>query len=154
MLRADRGWNQKQLAAAARVSNLTIVRIENEGVNPHPQTLHKVANALGVRVADLYEEPAVAGKGEAVRLSARLDEIEEEMRAAGRGLEMGRLFALDNDLAVLFGRVAELDPRDRVQIRERILEMMDRAMFFAQEVQERAQDHAAQVEELRKKRGA
>ncbi len=154
MLRAERGWNQKELAAAAGVSNLTIVRLENETGHPHAKTLHKVAEALGVSVRDLYEEPALAGKGEALRFSGRVDEVEREMLSAGRGLEMGRLFNLDNELSILSAQAQELEAQERASIEDRIKELRDLVWYYAEQVQERAQLQAAQLDEGRKARSA
>ena len=47
--------SQKELAAAAGVSNRTIVDIEAGRVRPHPATLRKLAKALGVKPAALAE---------------------------------------------------------------------------------------------------
>jgi transcriptional regulator with XRE-family HTH domain len=53
-LRRGKAWTQVQLADKAGVSQSTIAQIES-GVrpNPHPGTLGKLADALGVEPADL-----------------------------------------------------------------------------------------------------
>jgi transcriptional regulator with XRE-family HTH domain len=60
-LRTDRGWSQRKLANKARTSQITISEIELGLRDPHPTTLRKIAEALGVSVAELSaEEPAAS----------------------------------------------------------------------------------------------
>lgn len=47
------GWTQHQLAAKAGVNVRTITRIERNYVTPNVATLARIAQALGVTVADL-----------------------------------------------------------------------------------------------------
>lgn len=56
-LRRGRALTQAELANIAKVSQSTIAQIER-GVrpNPHPGTLGKLADALGVSPADLLED--------------------------------------------------------------------------------------------------
>src|SRR5215217_5433892 len=56
--RESRGLLQKELASEAGLSEFTINRIET-GDNIRPNTARKVADALGVEVADLIESPPV-----------------------------------------------------------------------------------------------
>jgi transcriptional regulator with XRE-family HTH domain len=51
--RLDSGLSQEELHQATGVSRDTISRIEGGTRNPHPRTLRKIAQALGVTVADL-----------------------------------------------------------------------------------------------------
>jgi transcriptional regulator with XRE-family HTH domain/tetratricopeptide (TPR) repeat protein len=51
MLRALRGWNQSQLAAAAGMDPSTIVRYENGRNSPPPASLERLLEAAGVPVA-------------------------------------------------------------------------------------------------------
>ena len=58
-LRMGRGWTQRKLAHEARTSQHTIGEIELGLRDPHPTTLRKIAEALGVSEAQLSgEEPA------------------------------------------------------------------------------------------------
>ena len=47
--------SQRQLAERARVSQATIVKIERGDARPHPSTLRKLAEALGVEPEEFYE---------------------------------------------------------------------------------------------------
>ena len=55
-LRKGKGMYQYQLADASNVSELTIIRIENNQVQPNPATLICIADALGVKVEELRGE--------------------------------------------------------------------------------------------------
>ena len=54
-LREDRLLSQRELARRAGVSNKTIVDIEAGRIRPHPATLRKLAEALGVEPPALSE---------------------------------------------------------------------------------------------------
>lgn len=55
-LRLSLGLTQIELAKKASVAPGTVVRWEKgEGTKPHPGSLTKIANALGVERADLLE---------------------------------------------------------------------------------------------------
>jgi len=53
--RALRGMTQRELAAKAEVSPVTIVKVENEGRSPRAKTLFKIAQALGVDPREIDE---------------------------------------------------------------------------------------------------
>ncbi len=53
-LRQERSWTQNQLAFHAGLAPSVISQIENGKRNPSASTLRKLANALGVEVADLF----------------------------------------------------------------------------------------------------
>jgi transcriptional regulator with XRE-family HTH domain len=56
-IRLRRGLSQADLSAATGVAEFTISEIESgKRANPRPSTLRKLAQALGVEVADLYGE--------------------------------------------------------------------------------------------------
>ena len=55
-LRKEKGIYQYQLAKASNVSELTIIRIENNQVQPNPATLICIADALGVPVKELKDK--------------------------------------------------------------------------------------------------
>jgi transcriptional regulator with XRE-family HTH domain len=52
-IRLDRGYSQEELHKLTGVSRDTISRLETgDRPNPHPRTLRKLAEALGVSVGD------------------------------------------------------------------------------------------------------
>ena len=55
-LRRRRGLSQKDLAEASGVGQDTISGIESGRHEPRPSTLRKLADTLGVEVADLFEK--------------------------------------------------------------------------------------------------
>src|SRR5215213_5041830 len=56
--RESRGLTQRELAAEAAVGHVTIARIET-GASVTPPTARKIAETLGLSVADLMERPPV-----------------------------------------------------------------------------------------------
>ncbi len=52
--RAKQGKSITQLAKEANVNTKTISRIENSQVIPRPQTMGKIARALGIDYEDFY----------------------------------------------------------------------------------------------------
>jgi transcriptional regulator with XRE-family HTH domain len=55
-LRLNLGLTQAELAARAGVSEFTVVRLETgKDRRPHPSTRRKLAEALGVAIADVDE---------------------------------------------------------------------------------------------------
>ena len=56
--RESRGFTQRELAAEAGISEVTVARLET-GHSSTPPTARKIADALGVAVADLLERPPV-----------------------------------------------------------------------------------------------
>ena len=58
-LRIRRGWSQGDLGREAGVRSDTVSSIERGRHAPRPSTLRKLAEALGVEVADLFREPEV-----------------------------------------------------------------------------------------------
>ncbi|MGP1579415.1 MAG: XRE family transcriptional regulator [Wolinella sp.] len=55
-LRHDNGWTQSDLAKFSGVSVETIKRYEKGKTNPTNDNLEKIANALNVRIKDLYDD--------------------------------------------------------------------------------------------------
>jgi transcriptional regulator with XRE-family HTH domain len=52
-IRLDRGYSQEELHRLTGISRDTISRLETgDRPNPHPRTLRKLAEALGVSVGD------------------------------------------------------------------------------------------------------
>ena len=54
--RKKRGLSQRALAKAAKVSFVTIARLETEKFDPRLSTLRQLAKALKVKVRDLINE--------------------------------------------------------------------------------------------------
>jgi transcriptional regulator with XRE-family HTH domain len=94
------GETQVTLADKSGVAEHTISRIEH-GASLRPTTARKLADALGVAVADLMESPpvlALAGKGEAPDTGSSVDSTEEvitfddeAVRAAISAAKAGKL---------------------------------------------------------------
>ena len=57
-LRDSAGLTQEELARAANIGRVTLVRLENGEQTPRVMTLVAIAEALGKRVSDLLVEPA------------------------------------------------------------------------------------------------
>ncbi len=66
-LRLEKGWSQNELAYHAKLAPSVISLIETGKRDPNATTLRKLANALGVRIPDLFEE---SGTGKASRRSS------------------------------------------------------------------------------------
>jgi transcriptional regulator with XRE-family HTH domain len=93
------GETQLTLADKSGVAEHTISRIEH-GASLRPTTARKLADALGVAVADLMESPPVlasAGKAKAPDTGSSVDSTEvitfddEAVRAAYRAAKAGKL---------------------------------------------------------------
>jgi transcriptional regulator with XRE-family HTH domain len=78
--RESHGLTQRELAAEAGVGAVTVARIET-GASVTPPTARKIAEALGVAVADLLERPPVPLAG-ASQEAGRLEE--ERLEAASK----------------------------------------------------------------------
>jgi transcriptional regulator with XRE-family HTH domain len=91
------GWSQKKLAEEADVSRDSISNYETGHREAWPGTAGKLADALGVEIADLAkpaEELAGAGKGKAPReagltdvLTAKINEVQQRYGPRRYGLE-------------------------------------------------------------------
>jgi transcriptional regulator with XRE-family HTH domain len=55
-LRDAKGWSQERLAEAAYLDRSYLAGIESGSRNPSVRSLLKIANALRVRVGDLFSE--------------------------------------------------------------------------------------------------
>lgn len=67
-IRTMRGMNQIDLAEASGVSQNTISEIETGRRKARPATLGKLARALGVDIADFFDEPTYPKKARALSL--------------------------------------------------------------------------------------
>jgi len=56
LLRAKRRFSQEAVAEHANIAQNQISEIENEKANPNLETIIKIADALNVKVKDLFEE--------------------------------------------------------------------------------------------------
>jgi transcriptional regulator with XRE-family HTH domain len=65
LLRAERGLTLRSAADLCGVTKETLSALERGVREPHDPTLAKIAKGYGVPVAELLEEPALAGKAEA-----------------------------------------------------------------------------------------
>jgi len=61
--RDRRGYSVRELARRARVTYVTVVRIENGHTSPTVDMLEKLAKALNVNVRDFFPSPTSARKG-------------------------------------------------------------------------------------------
>lgn len=97
--REEQGWDQRELAFRAQISDKTIQRLEGAQVDkPRPSTLRKIAEATGRTVADIRPDM----ESEEKDLRAQLDRIEEKVDDA-----LNRLQALSVSLAVEAGAEGE-----------------------------------------------
>ena len=81
-LRLEKGWSQNELAYHAKLAPSVISLIETGKRDPNATTLRKLAEALEVRIPDLFEE---SGSGKARRRSSPepslFNGLEEERRS-------------------------------------------------------------------------
>lgn len=77
-LRLEKGWNQNELAFHADLAPSVISQIETGKREPSATTLHKLADALGVDIPDLFER----FDSPKDRSPLRLDDIEERVKEA------------------------------------------------------------------------
>jgi transcriptional regulator with XRE-family HTH domain len=103
-IRRRKGWSQKDLAEESGVGQDTISGIESGRHEPRPSTLRKLADALGVEVADFFREPAIP-LDEAPREAGRLSAIDVALDAARRQI------ALENQAMFSGQSERELDQR-------------------------------------------
>lgn len=59
-LRSQKGLSQFALSLSSRVHPSVLSRIESGRYRPYPAEAKRIARALGVRVEDLFPEPAVS----------------------------------------------------------------------------------------------
>ncbi len=75
LLRAERGWTLREAAPRLGVTPGTLSELERGVRHPQDVTLAKIAKGYEVPVADLLEEPALAGKAEAPGRGFDFEEI-------------------------------------------------------------------------------
>ncbi len=102
-VRAERGWTVRRLAEESGVDKNTISEAERGLRKPNPITMHKLARALGVEVADLFPKsaaPPPSPRGRRRReflehiktldreaLAALSDELDEQLMSGPSGPE-------------------------------------------------------------------
>src|SRR5215211_1258686 len=89
--RESRGLTQRELAAKAGVGEVTVARIET-GASVTPSTARKIAETLGVAVADLLERPPVP-LAEASQETRRLEDKWPEAEPPQDPLQWERVLA-------------------------------------------------------------
>ena len=114
-IRRRKGWSQKDLAEESGVGQDTISGIESGRHEPRPSTLRKLADALGVEVADFFREPAIP-LDEAPREAGRLSAIDVALDAARRQI------ALENQVMFSGQSEGELDQRHANNAMQRLRE--------------------------------
>lgn len=62
-LRNEKGMTQQELSDRTGLAASYVSRIENRRLEPRPQTLRKIASALGVTVSEIFQERASASGG-------------------------------------------------------------------------------------------
>jgi transcriptional regulator with XRE-family HTH domain len=109
-IRKERGLSQQRLSELAGVDKVTIVHIENGKVSPKVETLAKLADALGVEVADFFPKaepplfpPDMAtpeqGRSDIGRSDIDVRALDEKLAADLRQQRQARLQELDAKLA-------------------------------------------------------
>lgn len=93
-IRRQKGLSQKDLANSSGVGQDTISGIESGRHEPRPSTLRKLAEALGVQVADFFREPALP-KAEAPRGAGLSAEDARQGPLATRLLRAWRAYVWD-----------------------------------------------------------
>lgn len=56
-IRKQKGMTQQHLSSASEIEKANLSRIESGMTNPTVLTLHKICNAFGVTVVDLFNHP-------------------------------------------------------------------------------------------------
>jgi transcriptional regulator with XRE-family HTH domain len=116
--RESHGLTQRELAAEAGVGEVTVARIET-GASVTPPTARKIAQALGVRVADLLERPPVpldeapqeTGPLHHVRRPHDSMEVSDEVKKASVRLEKVRQILDARDA----GKLDDVDADKEIQ---------------------------------------
>jgi len=129
-LRKARKWSQEKLALKARLSNMTISRIERNRIQPHRRTWEKIALALGMTVDELltadHRSASDAGPDELrPQLLTLWRALPPEHRQAGIDA-LGVVAARSAEVRQLRIVVAELERQVRLLERE-VRELRDQA---------------------------
>jgi transcriptional regulator with XRE-family HTH domain len=109
-LRTARGLSQEEVARRTGIGLKSYGDLERGRTrDPHYSTLRGVARALGVRVEELLEEPALAGKAEASQETGHTEaEVGEEQRPDDEVTQRRIYSGLAEARALLLESTAEL----------------------------------------------
>lgn len=109
-LRTARGLSQEEVARRTGIGLKSYGDLERGRTrDPHYSTLRGVARALGVRVEELLEEPALAGKAEASQETGHTEaEVGEEQRPDDEVTQRRIYTGLAEARALLLESTAEL----------------------------------------------
>ena len=105
--RESHGLTQRELAAEAGVGEVTVARVET-GASVSPSTARKIAEALGVAVADLLERPPVPLAEASQETGHKEAEVEEEQRPDDEVTRRRIYSGLAAERALLLESTAEL----------------------------------------------
>jgi transcriptional regulator with XRE-family HTH domain len=105
--RESRGFTQRELAAEASISEVTVARLET-GHSSTPPTARKIAKALDVSVADLLERPPVPLAEASQETGHTEAEVEEEQRPDDEVTQRRIYTGLAEARALLLESTAEL----------------------------------------------
>ncbi len=136
-LRNEKGLSQVKLAVMADMDPATLNRLERGTGNPNLKTLERVADALGVEVADFFPK-AIAPSPE-----ASFDELMDAERRGGAaaGVEVGEAYIVPPE---------EGEEPDTVTLRLYTVRLLDERDRLLQEVRRLEREKAAMREELEK----
>ncbi len=99
--RAERGLQQRQLAEKADLTPSMVSQIESERLTPSLHTLGKIAAALGVSIASLFDQKP-QGRVQVTRKKAypvvSFDGVGEKWAVLGAGLFQGKVRAVVSTL--------------------------------------------------------
>lgn len=76
--RAERGWTVRRLAEESGVDKNTVSELERGVRNPNPLTMHKLARALDVEVADLFPKAETQPWSESSERDGRWSQVLNE----------------------------------------------------------------------------
>jgi transcriptional regulator with XRE-family HTH domain len=138
--REAKGWSQAKLAAAADMAVSGVSQIETGARNPSAATLAKIANALGVEVADLFPkgqsplpfESAERRQASMANIAALIDSMDDE--------QLVRFRAFLKEERIGLGLAQHDHPRDRT-IRSQYHEAVQKLMCATFESVERGYGH-------------
>ncbi len=138
-LRNEKGLSQVKLAVMADMDPATLNRLERGTGNPNLKTLERVADALGVEVADFFPK-AIAPSPE-----ASFDELMDAERRGGAtaGVEVGETY---------FVPLEEGEEEDTVTLRIYYVQLFEGGEPILQAMREASPEEAAEAAKMRQQR--
>lgn len=110
-LRAVRGWDQAELAAAAGVSKSSIYRYESGEASPSPRTFRRIVEAVGVPPATMERLFAVIRSARATtgdwRALARRAAVTEDVDSLAARFADEMFFLMRDAAALILKEIAE-----------------------------------------------